>query len=129
MSHTRAVVDRVLAATLATVVGLAALAALSAADDDAVLIHDAARPFVTSAHVRRLLAALADADGAVPALPVADTLKRGAETVTETVSRDGLWRAQTPQAFRVRTLRDAYAAWPTDAEPTDDAAVVERAGG
>ena len=107
----------------------AGLAALSAADDDAVLIHDAARPFVTSAHVRRLLAALADADGAVPALPVADTLKRGAETVTETVSRDGLWRAQTPQAFRVRTLRDAYAAWPTDAEPTDDAAVVERAGG
>ncbi|MBR7619930.1 bifunctional 2-C-methyl-D-erythritol 4-phosphate cytidylyltransferase/2-C-methyl-D-erythritol 2,4-cyclodiphosphate synthase [Phenylobacterium sp. 20VBR1] len=107
----------------------AGLAALSCADDDAVLIHDAARPFVTSAHVRRLLAALADANGAVPALPVADTLKRGAETVTDTVSRDGLWRAQTPQAFRLRTLRDAYAAWPADAEPTDDAAVVEQAGG
>ncbi|CAN5648218.1 bifunctional 2-C-methyl-D-erythritol 4-phosphate cytidylyltransferase/2-C-methyl-D-erythritol 2,4-cyclodiphosphate synthase [soil metagenome] len=107
----------------------AGLAALSCADDDAVLIHDAARPFVTSAHVRRLLAALADADGVVPALPVADTLKRGAETVTETVSRDGLWRAQTPQAFRLRTLREAYDAWPADAEPTDDAAVVEQAGG
>ncbi|CAN5774483.1 bifunctional 2-C-methyl-D-erythritol 4-phosphate cytidylyltransferase/2-C-methyl-D-erythritol 2,4-cyclodiphosphate synthase [soil metagenome] len=107
----------------------AGLAALSSADDESVLIHDAARPFVTSAHVHRLLAALADADGVVPVLPVADTLKRGGEMVIETVSREGLWRAQTPQAFRLRTLRDAYAAWPADAEPTDDAAVVERVGG
>ncbi len=107
----------------------AGLAALSAADDETVLIHDAARPFVTTTHVERLLAALADADGAVPALPVADTLKRGAEVIVETVSREGLWRAQTPQAFSYRTLLDAYAAWPADAEPTDDAAVVERAGG
>ncbi|WP_310538876.1 bifunctional 2-C-methyl-D-erythritol 4-phosphate cytidylyltransferase/2-C-methyl-D-erythritol 2,4-cyclodiphosphate synthase [Phenylobacterium sp.] len=107
----------------------AGLAALAAADEDAVLVHDAARPFVTSAHVQRLLVALAEADGAVPALPVADTLKRGVDIVVETVSRDGLWRAQTPQAFRLRTLRQAYGAWPADAEPTDDAAVVERAGG
>ena len=107
----------------------AGLAALSASDDEPVLIHDAARPFVTTAHVERLLAALAEADGAVPALPVADTLKRGAGVITETISRDGLWRAQTPQAFAYRTLLDAYAAWPADAEPTDDAAVVERAGG
>ncbi len=105
------------------------LAALSAPDDEAVLIHDAARPFVTAAHVQTLLAALGSADGAVPALPVADTLKRGTQIVAETVSRDGLWRAQTPQAFRLRTLLDAYAAWPAAAEPTDDAAVVERAGG
>ncbi|MDO8380952.1 bifunctional 2-C-methyl-D-erythritol 4-phosphate cytidylyltransferase/2-C-methyl-D-erythritol 2,4-cyclodiphosphate synthase [Phenylobacterium sp.] len=107
----------------------AGLAALTAADDEPVLIHDAARPFVTTAHVERLLAALAEADGAVPALPVADTLKRVAGVITETVSRDGLWRAQTPQAFGYRTLRNAYAAWPAGAEPTDDAAVVERAGG
>ncbi|MBP7815248.1 MAG: bifunctional 2-C-methyl-D-erythritol 4-phosphate cytidylyltransferase/2-C-methyl-D-erythritol 2,4-cyclodiphosphate synthase [Phenylobacterium sp.] len=105
------------------------LAALSAPEHEAVLIHDAARPFVTAAHVETLLAALGSADGAVPALPVADTLKRGTAIVAETVSRDGLWRAQTPQAFRLRTLLDAYAAWPADAEPTDDAAVVERAGG
>ncbi|MDO8802128.1 bifunctional 2-C-methyl-D-erythritol 4-phosphate cytidylyltransferase/2-C-methyl-D-erythritol 2,4-cyclodiphosphate synthase [Phenylobacterium sp.] len=105
------------------------LAALSAPGDEAVLIHDAARPFVTSAHVATLLRALALADGAVPALPVADTLKRGHGTISETVSRDGLWRAQTPQAFRLSTLLDAYAAWPAEAEPTDDAAVVERAGG
>ncbi|MBA4011866.1 MAG: bifunctional 2-C-methyl-D-erythritol 4-phosphate cytidylyltransferase/2-C-methyl-D-erythritol 2,4-cyclodiphosphate synthase [Phenylobacterium sp.] len=105
------------------------LAALPAGDTAAVLVHDAARPFLTTAHVRGLLAALEVADGAVPALPVADTLKRGRDVVAETVSRDGLWRAQTPQAFRLDVLRAAYAAWPADAEPTDDAAVVERAGG
>jgi 2-C-methyl-D-erythritol 4-phosphate cytidylyltransferase/2-C-methyl-D-erythritol 2,4-cyclodiphosphate synthase len=75
------------------------------------------------------LAALAEADGAVPALPVADTLKRHRGAVAETVSRDGLWRAQTPQAFRLETLRAAYAAWPAGEEPTDDAGVVERHGG
>lgn len=107
----------------------AGLAALASPDEDAVLVHDAARPFVTAAHVQSLLAALAGADGAVPALPVADTLKRGLDIVAETVSRDGLWRAQTPQAFRLGALRQAYGSWPADAEPTDDAAVVERAGG
>lgn len=107
----------------------AGLAALQAADDHPVLIHDAARPFVTARHVERLLAALADHDGAVPALPVADTLKRGDGTVGETVARAGLWRAQTPQAFRLAPLKAAHAAWPTDQEATDDAGVVERAGG
>lgn len=109
----------------------AGLAALGVADPDAiVLVHDAARPFVTRAHVEALLAAMAGREGAIPALPVADTLKREGETALETVSREGLWRAQTPQAFRLAALREAYAAWPADAgEPTDDAAVVERAGG
>jgi 2-C-methyl-D-erythritol 4-phosphate cytidylyltransferase/2-C-methyl-D-erythritol 2,4-cyclodiphosphate synthase len=104
--------------------GLAAIAA-----EGAVLVHDAARPFVTRAHVERLLAALEAADGAIPALPVPDTLKRGEGRVAATVSRDGLWRAQTPQAFRPGALRAAYDAWPGGEEPTDDAAVVERAGG
>jgi 2-C-methyl-D-erythritol 4-phosphate cytidylyltransferase/2-C-methyl-D-erythritol 2,4-cyclodiphosphate synthase len=94
-----------------------------------VLVHDAARPFVTRDHVARLLAALARADGAVPALPVPDTLKRGDGVVSATVSREGLWRAQTPQAFRLETLASAYRAWPAGEEPTDDASVVERAGG
>jgi 2-C-methyl-D-erythritol 4-phosphate cytidylyltransferase/2-C-methyl-D-erythritol 2,4-cyclodiphosphate synthase len=107
----------------------AGLAALEGSDDEPVLIHDAARPFVTQAHVQALLAALLAADGAVPALPVADTLKRTVGDRVETVSRDGLWRAQTPQAFRLGALRSAYAAWPRDQEPTDDAAVVERTGG
>jgi 2-C-methyl-D-erythritol 4-phosphate cytidylyltransferase / 2-C-methyl-D-erythritol 2,4-cyclodiphosphate synthase len=101
-----------------------------ASGDMAVLVHDAARPLVTPRHIAALVAALVEADGALPALAVADTLKRQTDAGLQTTPRDGLWRAQTPQAFRLTTLRDAYAAWPADAgEPTDDAAVVERAGG
>lgn len=107
----------------------AGLAALSCGRNEAVLIHDAARPFVTRTHVDRLLAALELADGAVPALPVPDTLKRGDGLVDETVSREGLSRAQTPQAFRFGRLKAAYRRWPASEEPTDDASVMERAGG
>ncbi|MDB5474920.1 MAG: 2C-methyl-D-erythritol 2,4-cyclodiphosphate synthase [Phenylobacterium sp.] len=107
----------------------AGLAGVTAGRNQPVLIHDAARPFVSREHVGRLLAALDLADGAVPALPVADTLKRGEGLVDETVSREGLWRAQTPQAFRVGRLKAAYRRWPANEEPTDDAAVLERAGG
>ena len=107
----------------------AGLAALGCGDETPVLVHDAARPFVTRAHIERLLTALADADGAIPALPVPDTLKRGAGHVTGTVDREGLWRAQTPQAFRFRTLTSAYGRRPAGQAPTDDAGVVEQAGG
>jgi 2-C-methyl-D-erythritol 4-phosphate cytidylyltransferase/2-C-methyl-D-erythritol 2,4-cyclodiphosphate synthase len=107
----------------------AGLAALSCGRNQPVLVHDAARPFVTRVHVARLLAALELADGAVPALPVPDTLKRGEGLVDETVSREGLWRAQTPQAFRLGRLKAAYRRWPANEEPTDDASVMERAGG
>jgi 2-C-methyl-D-erythritol 4-phosphate cytidylyltransferase/2-C-methyl-D-erythritol 2,4-cyclodiphosphate synthase len=107
----------------------AGLAALGGADETPVLVHDAARPFVTGTHVAALLAALEGSDGAVPALPVPDTLKRGDGAVSETVSREGLWRAQTPQAFRLGGLRAAYSAWRAGAEPTDDAQVIEAAGG
>ena len=108
----------------------AGLAALTCSADQPVLIHDAARPLLDRAVIDRLVAALKDADGALPALPVADSLRRGVESlVVGGVERDGLWRAQTPQAFRLKTIRAAYAAW-TDADaPTDEAAVVERAGG
>ena len=107
----------------------AGLAALTDAGDDAVLIHDAARPFIAKTHVDRLIAALDEADGAIPTLPVPDTLKRGEGMVTATVSREGLQRAQTPQAFRRGKLVSAYREWPAGEEPTDDASVVERAGG
>ncbi|HWE46093.1 MAG TPA: bifunctional 2-C-methyl-D-erythritol 4-phosphate cytidylyltransferase/2-C-methyl-D-erythritol 2,4-cyclodiphosphate synthase [Caulobacteraceae bacterium] len=105
---------------------------LRALGDDAaeiVLVHDAARPLLTAVHVAGLLGAMGDADGAILTLPLADSLKRGADVITSTESRDGLWRAQTPQAFRTDVLRRAYAAWPAEQTPTDDAEVVERIGG
>lgn len=105
------------------------LHALTGPDDEPVLVHDAARPFVTRAHVEALLKALDGADGAIPALPVSDTLKQAVNGHTITASREGLWRAQTPQAFRKLRLAEAYAAWSAEADPTDDAAVIEAAAG
>ncbi|MGY2736425.1 2-C-methyl-D-erythritol 2,4-cyclodiphosphate synthase [Sphingomonas sp. UYP23] len=97
-----------------------------------VLIHDAARPFLTAAVIDRLLSALDDHDGAVPALPVADTLAKGETDLGETVSRDSLHRIQTPQAFAFSTALAAHRGWPNDEaghEPTDDAQMVRAAGG
>ncbi len=107
----------------------AGLAAIDGAEDRPVLVHDAARPMLSRAVIDRLLAALPGADGAIAALPVSDTLKRGGAEIEGTVDRAGLWRAQTPQAFSLGRLRAAYAAWPAGETPTDDAAVVERDGG
>ena len=106
------------------------LAALGGPDNQVVMIHDAARPGLSQAVINRLMDALGAADGALPALPVADTLKRGVGgAVAGTVDRADLWRAQTPQAFRLGRLRAAWANWPDDQTPTDDCAVVERDGG
>ncbi len=108
----------------------AGLSALTGAADRPVLIHDAARPLLSGAVIARLLAALDQADGALPALAVSDTLKRGTDgAVTDTVDRTALWRAQTPQAFRADRVIAAWSRWPADETPTDDAAVVERDGG
>ena len=109
----------------------AALAALKGPADEIVLIHDAARPFLNRSHVEALIAALAHVDGAAPALPVADTLKRwdGDQGAVVTAPRDRLWRAQTPQAFRLGRITAALADWPAEETPTDDLAVIERAGG
>jgi 2-C-methyl-D-erythritol 4-phosphate cytidylyltransferase/2-C-methyl-D-erythritol 2,4-cyclodiphosphate synthase len=108
----------------------AGLAALAGGDDQVVLIHDAARPLLGVDHIRRVLAALETAPAAILALPLADTLKRddGTGRIVGTPSRAGLWRAQTPQAFRLGQLNAAYAAWPAGEEPTDEAIVLERAG-
>jgi 2-C-methyl-D-erythritol 4-phosphate cytidylyltransferase/2-C-methyl-D-erythritol 2,4-cyclodiphosphate synthase len=110
---------------------LAGLNLLEGSPEDVVLIHDAARPFLPAHVVHEAVAAARAHDGAVPALPLADTLKRKAPEAeaVRTTSREGLWRAQTPQAFRRGVLEAAYAAWPAGETPTDDASVVERAGG
>ncbi|HEX2762357.1 MAG TPA: bifunctional 2-C-methyl-D-erythritol 4-phosphate cytidylyltransferase/2-C-methyl-D-erythritol 2,4-cyclodiphosphate synthase [Allosphingosinicella sp.] len=105
--------------------GLDALEAAGA--PEFVLIHDSARPFVPAAVVRRLLGALEGADGAVPVLPVADTLARGDSELTEAVSRDGLLRVQTPQAFRFEAIRDAHRRW-SGPPATDDAQIARAAG-
>ena len=109
----------------------AGLNALADSAVEAVLVHDAARPFVSTRDVRTLLSALVSAEGALPALPVSDTLKRADADglVIDTPSRAGVWRAQTPQAFRWPFLLDAYAAWPASETPTDDAQGGERFGG
>ncbi|MES2834014.1 MAG: bifunctional 2-C-methyl-D-erythritol 4-phosphate cytidylyltransferase/2-C-methyl-D-erythritol 2,4-cyclodiphosphate synthase [Pseudomonadota bacterium] len=108
----------------------AGLEALTAAPDTPVLVHDAARPLLTPAHVRQLLEALPGADGAILALPVSDSLRRGADgLLAEGVDRDNLWRAQTPQAFPLGVLRAAYDDLSPGDSPTDEADVVRRAGG
>jgi 2-C-methyl-D-erythritol 4-phosphate cytidylyltransferase len=99
------------------------------ADALVVLVHDAARPLVSDEVVERVLAPLSEGwDGAVPGLPVGDTLKRVSTDggVQETVSRDGLWAIQTPQAFVADTLRRAQAG---AADATDCAGLVEAVGG
>jgi 2-C-methyl-D-erythritol 4-phosphate cytidylyltransferase/2-C-methyl-D-erythritol 2,4-cyclodiphosphate synthase len=97
-----------------------------------VLIHDAARPFLSATVIDSLLAALETRDGAVPALPVADTLARdtalSGTLLGGTVARDGLHRIQTPQAFRFPVILAAHQSWRGD-EPTDDAQMVRAAGG
>jgi 2-C-methyl-D-erythritol 4-phosphate cytidylyltransferase / 2-C-methyl-D-erythritol 2,4-cyclodiphosphate synthase len=104
------------------------LESLAAAAPDRVLIHDGARPFLDAATVDRVLAALDEADGAIPALAMSDTVKRGENgCVIETVDRRHLWRAQTPQGFRFDAILAAHRA-ARGSDLSDDAAVAERAG-
>jgi 2-C-methyl-D-erythritol 4-phosphate cytidylyltransferase/2-C-methyl-D-erythritol 2,4-cyclodiphosphate synthase len=102
-------------------------AGLDAISDDAVLVHDAARPFCPPDVIDRLIASLEFFEGAAPVLPVGDTLARASERLGEAVDRSGLVRVQTPQAFRLDALRQAYASWSGDT-PTDESSVVRAAG-
>lgn len=105
----------------------AGLEALAADAPRLVLVHDAARPVIPDGTIPALRAALDDVPGAIPAQPVSDTLKRGAAgRIVETVPREGLFRAQTPQAFRFDALLAAHRAG--DGSATDDAALLEAAG-
>jgi len=103
------------------------LEALADGDPQNVLIHDAARPFLPPNVVDRLQAALASSPGAVPALPVVDTLACRAEGLGDTVARNDLVRVQTPQAFRFGDILAAHRAWPGE-EATDDAQIARAAG-
>jgi 2-C-methyl-D-erythritol 4-phosphate cytidylyltransferase len=107
----------------------AGLAALG--DADLILVHDAARPFVTVALIDAVAAAAARHGAAIPAIPVPETVKRvdGEGFVEATVPRDALRLAQTPQGFRAQLLRTAHArAAASGAVATDDAALVEMTG-
>ena len=104
------------------------------ADAAVVLVHDAARPLVSAELVEAVLDGVEGADGAIAAAPAADTLKRAGEglLIEDTVPRQGLWAAQTPQAFRALALRDAVeeaAAAGTLDTATDCASMVEARGG
>ncbi len=101
---------------------------LSADPPEFVLIHDAARPLTPPSMIGRVIDALASNAGAIPALPVADTLKRGAGgRVAATVPRADLFRAQTPQGFRFSEILAAHCRF-AGSDLTDDAAVAEAAG-
>jgi len=106
----------------------AGLEALALHAPDIVLVHDAARPFIPPGTIPALLTALRDSPGAIPAVPVADTLKRAPHgRIIETVPREDLFRAQTPQAFRFDILLSAHQTH-RKTPATDDAALLEAAG-
>ncbi|MSR07430.1 MAG: 2-C-methyl-D-erythritol 4-phosphate cytidylyltransferase [Gemmatimonadetes bacterium] len=99
-----------------------------------VLVHDAARPFVSVETIDAVIHAASDGHGAIAAIPVSDTLKRADATgqlVAETVDRAGVWRAQTPQGFPRSQIEAGYQHWRDHGavpDVTDDAALVEAAG-
>jgi 2-C-methyl-D-erythritol 4-phosphate cytidylyltransferase/2-C-methyl-D-erythritol 2,4-cyclodiphosphate synthase len=107
----------------------AGLEALAIHNPDIVLVHDAARPNICAGIAEKILMALESHEGAIPAVPVSDTLKRGEnDFITETVPRAGLFRAQTPQGFRFATLLRLHRAAAGSGAATDDAALLEAAG-
>ena len=128
--------------------------ALAVVETEVLAIHDAARPLVAPELIEGVIATLLadpEADGAIAAAPVADTIKqvtateaadgmrppfsisgmqKGGRIVESTLDRGRLWGAQTPQVFRVEALRRALEAYPDDAPPaTDEAMLVEATGG
>lgn len=102
-------------------------AGLLLVESDALLVHDAARPFCPAGIIDRLLASLEFYEGAAPVLAVGDTLARIGETIGEPVDRARLARVQTPQAFRLEALKAAYERW-NGPPPSDETTVVRAAG-
>ncbi len=105
------------------------LEALAGESPDLVLIHDAARPFVSATLIRAVIDGLSNNEAVIPGLAVTDTIKQvDGGIITGNIDRDSLRRAQTPQGFRYRTILAAHRALADVADLTDDAAVAERAG-
>ncbi|HET7817355.1 MAG TPA: bifunctional 2-C-methyl-D-erythritol 4-phosphate cytidylyltransferase/2-C-methyl-D-erythritol 2,4-cyclodiphosphate synthase [Sphingomicrobium sp.] len=102
-------------------------AGLAEIQSEAVLVHDAARPFCPAELIDRLLAPLEFYEGAAPVLAVGDTLARADGELRDAVEREGVVRVQTPQAFRLEALRNAYACW-SDEPPSDETTVLRAAG-
>jgi 2-C-methyl-D-erythritol 4-phosphate cytidylyltransferase/2-C-methyl-D-erythritol 2,4-cyclodiphosphate synthase len=102
-------------------------AGLAGVTGDAVLVHDAARPFCPAAVIDRLVVSLEFFEGAAPVLAVGDTLSRAAETLGDPVDRASLFRVQTPQAFQTAALRRAYENW-AGPPATDETTVLRAAG-
>lgn len=107
---------------------LSGIEALAGNQPDYVLIHDAARPFLSEHVIDRLISALGDAQAACPTLPVTDTLAKSDGHIGDTVDRDTLTRIQTPQAFHYAAIRNAHRAWAGKEEPTDDIQVARANG-
>lgn len=105
--------------------------ALARVQDDAdfVAVHDAARPLLAKRWIDSVFAAAAESDAAILAIPVTSTIKRvdSNHAIDETVSREGLWLAQTPQVFRRELLNEAYQRF-GDEPATDEAQLVQRTG-
>lgn len=97
-------------------------------DGEVILVHDAARPFIQKDSIRRLTESAKTTGAAILAVPVKDTIKKAADgNVTETIDRSSLWAVQTPQAFRISILREAYEkAEQENFLGTDDSSLVER---
>jgi 2-C-methyl-D-erythritol 4-phosphate cytidylyltransferase len=111
-----------------------ALAALQAAEDDVVLVHDAVRPLIDAATIERTIDAVAEYGAAIVGMPAVDTIKQVERTahgalITSTIPREFIVQAQTPQGFRFGLLQKAFAEATADGfVGTDEASVVERAG-
>jgi 2-C-methyl-D-erythritol 4-phosphate cytidylyltransferase len=111
-----------------------ALKALDCGDDDIVLVHDAVRPLIEPAVIRRVIEAVEKHDAAIVGLPALDTIKQVERTsdgaiITATIPREYIVQAQTPQGFRCGLLRRAFAEAEADGfAGTDEASLVERAG-
>ena len=105
------------------------LAMIEVTSPQAVLIHDAARPDLPREVIARLLAALEDSPGAIPVLPVVDSIAQAEKAMmTARVERDKLRRVQTPQAFRLAELQSAFGQWSGTTDASDDAQVMHSAG-